>query len=49
MADDDPSVVAYVRKCLPEDRFQLESRPTATSALHVLRTQPRGFDCCCST
>jgi PAS domain S-box-containing protein len=44
MADDDPSVAAYVRKVLPEDRFTLEVAANGEEALHVLRTQPRGFD-----
>ncbi len=44
MADDDPSVGAYIRKVLPEDRFHLELTSNGEECLHVLRTQPRGFD-----
>ncbi len=44
MADDDPSVAAYVRKVLPEDRFHLEHAANGEECLHALRTQPRGFD-----
>jgi PAS domain S-box-containing protein len=44
MADDDPSVVAYVRKSLPEDRFHIEVANNGEECLHVLRVQPRGFD-----
>ncbi len=44
MADDDPSVAAYVRKVLPEDRYHLELATNGEQCLHVLRTQPRGFD-----
>jgi PAS domain S-box-containing protein len=44
MADDDPTVAAYVRKVLPEDRFHIEVANNGEECLHVLRTQPRGFD-----
>jgi PAS domain S-box-containing protein len=44
MADDDPAVGAYVRKVLPEDRFHIEMASNGEECLHVLRTQPRGFD-----
>jgi len=44
MADDDPSVTAYVRKVLPADRFHLEVAGNGTECLHAMRTQPRGFD-----
>jgi PAS domain S-box-containing protein len=44
MADDDPSVGAYIRKVLPEDRFHIELAANGEECLHVLRTQPRGFD-----
>ena len=44
MADDDPSVSAYVRKVLPEERFHLEVATNGEECLHILRTQPRGFD-----
>ena len=44
MADDDPSVGAYIRKVLPEDRFHLELASNGEECLHALRTQPRGFD-----
>ena len=44
MADDDPAVGAYIRKVLPEDRFHIEMTTNGEECLHVLRTQPRGFD-----
>ncbi len=44
MADDDPSVAAYVRKVLPLDRFHVEVAGNGDQCLHALRTQPRGFD-----
>jgi PAS domain S-box-containing protein len=44
MADDDPAVGAYIRKVLPEDRFHIEMATNGEECLHVLRTQPRGFD-----
>jgi PAS domain S-box-containing protein len=44
LADDDPSVTAYVRKVLPEDRFHLEVANNGEECLHILRMQPRGFD-----
>jgi PAS domain S-box-containing protein len=44
MADDDPAVGAYVRKVLPESRFHLEIASNGEECLHILRTQPRGFD-----
>ncbi len=44
MADDDPAVGAYIRKVLPEDRFHIELTTNGEECLHVLRTQPRGFD-----
>jgi len=44
MADDDPSVTAYVRKVLPVDRFHVEVANNGDQCLHALRTQPRGFD-----
>ena len=44
MADDDPAVGAYIRKVLPEDRFHLELASNGEECLHILRTQPRGFD-----
>jgi PAS domain S-box-containing protein len=44
MADDDPSVAAYIRKVLPEERFIVETASDGEECLHVLRTQPRGFD-----
>ena len=44
MADDDPSVAAYVRKVLPVDRFHIEMTANGEECLHALRTQPRGFD-----
>jgi PAS domain S-box-containing protein len=44
MADDDPAVGAYIRRVLPEDRFHIELAANGDECLHVLRTQPRGFD-----
>jgi len=44
MADDDPSVAAFVRKVLPEGRFHLDLASNGEECLHILRTQPRGFD-----
>ena len=44
MADDDPAVGAYIRKVLPEDRFHIEMATNGEECLHVLRTQPHGFD-----
>jgi CheY-like chemotaxis protein len=44
MADDDPSVSAYVRKVLPEDRYHIQVANDGDECLHILRTQPRGFD-----
>jgi PAS domain S-box-containing protein len=44
MADDDPTVAAYVRKVLPEERYRIEVANNGEECLHVLRTQPRGFD-----
>jgi PAS domain S-box-containing protein len=44
MADDDPTVAAFVRKVLPDDRFHIEVANNGEECLHVLRTQPRGFD-----
>ncbi|TMQ68261.1 MAG: response regulator, partial [Candidatus Eisenbacteria bacterium] len=44
MADDDASVAAFVRKVLPEGRFHLDLASNGEECLHILRTQPRGFD-----
>jgi CheY-like chemotaxis protein len=44
LADDDPTVAAYVRRVLPESRFHLEVANNGEECLHVLKTQPRGFD-----
>jgi PAS domain S-box-containing protein len=44
MADDDPSVAAYIRKVLPLDRFHVEVTNNGDECLHALRTQPKGFD-----
>ena len=44
MVDDDPSVVAYVRKALPEQRYHIEVANNGEECLHILRVQPRGFD-----
>jgi CheY-like chemotaxis protein len=44
MADDDPSVLAYVRKVLPESTYHIEVANNGDECLHILRTQPHGFD-----
>jgi CheY-like chemotaxis protein len=44
MADDDPAVGAYIRKVLPAERFHIELATNGEECLHVLRTQPHGFD-----
>jgi len=44
LADDDPTVAAYICKVLPSDRFQVEVVNDGEECLHFLRTQPRGFD-----
>lgn len=44
MAEDDPVVIAYARKVLPESRYLLEIAPNGEECLHILRTQPNGFD-----
>ncbi len=44
LADDDATVSAYVRKVLPADRYHLEVVNNGEECLHVLRTQPKGFD-----
>lgn len=44
MADDDPSVGAYIQKVLPRDRYIVEFASNGEDCLHVLRRQPRGFD-----
>ena len=44
MVDDDPTVGAFVRKVLPQDRFHVEMATDGEQCLHILRTQPRGFD-----
>jgi PAS domain S-box-containing protein len=44
MADDDPAIAAYVRKVLPQSRFQLDVATNGEECMHLLRTRPRGFD-----
>jgi PAS domain S-box-containing protein len=44
MADDDPTVAAFVRKVLPDGRYHIEMASNGEECLHILRTQPRGFD-----
>jgi PAS domain S-box-containing protein len=44
MAEDDPAVTAFVRKVLPENRYYMEVVTNGEQCLHVLRTQPNGFD-----
>jgi CheY-like chemotaxis protein len=44
MADDDPSVGAYIQKVLPRERYIVEIATNGEDCLHILRKQPRGFD-----
>ncbi len=44
MADDDPTVAAYMRKVLPERRYHLDITTNGEECLHALRTQPHGYD-----
>jgi len=44
MADDDPSVTAFVTKVLPAAKYHVEIAGNGEECLHYLRTQPRGFD-----
>jgi PAS domain S-box-containing protein len=44
MADDDPTVLAYVRRVLPADRYLVEVANNGDECLHILRTQPNGYD-----
>jgi CheY-like chemotaxis protein len=44
LADDDPTVAAYVRAVLPADRYHLEVATNGEQCLHALRTHPREFD-----
>ena len=44
MAEDDPVVTAYVRKVLPDSRYHIEVASNGEECLHILRTQPNGFD-----
>lgn len=44
MADDDPTIAAYVRKVLSPERFHVEVANNGEECLHILRTQPNGFD-----
>jgi PAS domain S-box-containing protein len=44
MADDDPTVSAYVRKVLPPDKFLVDVANDGEECLHILRTQPNGYD-----
>ena len=44
MADDDPTVAAYVRKVLLSARYHIEVANNGGECLHILRTQPNGFD-----
>ncbi|MBI5169711.1 MAG: response regulator [Candidatus Eisenbacteria bacterium] len=44
MADDDPTVAAYVRKVLPSSKYHIEVANNGEECLHILRTQPNGFD-----
>jgi PAS domain S-box-containing protein len=44
LADDDPTVSAYLGRVLPEDRFHLVVAVNGDECLHLLRTQPQAFD-----
>jgi PAS domain S-box-containing protein len=44
VAEDDPCVTAFVRKILPEQRYHMEVALNGEECLHILRTQPNGFD-----
>ena len=44
MADDDPTVSAFVRKVLSRDRFHIEVATNGEECLQFLRDQPLGFD-----
>ncbi len=44
MADDDPTVSAYVRKVLPATRFQVTIARDGEECLHFLRTHANGYD-----
>jgi CheY-like chemotaxis protein len=44
LADDDPTVVAFVTKVLGEERFQIDVVNNGEECLHLLRTHPRAFD-----
>jgi PAS domain S-box-containing protein len=44
MADDDPSVTAYVSKVLPRERFELKVARNGEECLHALRTGTPAWD-----
>jgi PAS domain S-box-containing protein len=44
MADDDPTVSAFVRKVLPATRFQVTVAKDGEECLHFLRTHANGYD-----
>jgi len=44
LADDDPTVAAFVQKVLTPDRFHLEVVNNGEECLHALKSQPKGFD-----
>ena len=44
MADDDPTVAAYVRKVLPADRFVVDVATNGEECLHLLRTHIHAYD-----
>jgi PAS domain S-box-containing protein len=44
MADDDPTVAAYIRKVLPPERYHVEVANNGEECLHILRTQPNAYD-----
>ncbi|MCE9626627.1 MAG: response regulator, partial [Candidatus Eisenbacteria bacterium] len=44
MADDDPTVSAYVRKVLPADRYVVDVAMNGDQCLHILRTEAKAYD-----
>jgi CheY-like chemotaxis protein len=44
VADDDPTVAAFLGKVMPQDRYHLEVVNNGEECLHLLRTQRAAFD-----
>jgi CheY-like chemotaxis protein len=44
LADDDTAVTAFVQRVLPEPRYHVEVATDGEQCLHILRTQPHGYD-----